>query len=89
MNDLPKINDLDSINRGKFHRLTTGLGCIIHSDEWRVYFQVANNAAWYTPMSGGYIFKWRTMRPTLIELSIIQHFSLIPQLAYVPEMQPV
>ena len=49
MNDHPNINDLDSINTRKFHRLTStpdSPGFIIHSDECRAYFQLANNAAY-------------------------------------------
>ena len=53
MNDLPNVNDFDSINTRKIHRLTTTpdvLGSIIHSDEWRAYFQLSNNAA-YTDLT--------------------------------------
>ena len=49
MNDLPNVNDLDSINTRKIHRLISTpdvLGSIIHFDECRAYFQLSNNAAY-------------------------------------------
>ena len=49
MDDVPNINDLDSINTRKLHRPTSTpdcLGSIIYSDEWRAYFQLANNATY-------------------------------------------
>ena len=56
MMNLPNVNGLDSINTGKIYRLTSTLdfsGSAIHSDEWRAYSQLLNNAA-YTHLAINY-----------------------------------